>query len=324
MPIFSASEETIKKGAELIKNGGVVAFPTETVYGLGADAFNPIAVAKIFEIKNRPTFDPLIVHISKIKMVDRLWKSIDSRIKLLMEKFWPGPLTIILPKKEEVPDIVTAGLDTVAVRMPSHPIAKKLIEQSNTPIAAPSANPFGYLSPTTADHVYKQLNDKVELIIDGGKCPIGVESTVIDLTDKTPVLLRAGGLPLEELEIVLGHIEIKSSFNQNPKSPGQLKKHYSPKTPIILIDSETTTQPISKNCGYLGFKIPKFEIEKSKFRIIKYLSTTGDLKEAAANLFSILHELDDEKLDYIYVEKIEEKGLGRAIMDRLKKAKGID
>jgi L-threonylcarbamoyladenylate synthase len=193
--------------ADLLKKGGLVAFPTETVYGLGANALNSHAVARIYEVKNRPRFDPVIVHISSLADIRQLCLSVDKRAKKLMERFWPGPLTLILPKSSMVPDIVTAGLPTVVVRMPSHPVVLELIKEADIPIAAPSANPFGYLSPTTAEHVKEQIGEKVDLILDGGKCPIGVESTVIDLTESEPSLLRSGGLPLEEIEQVIGKVK---------------------------------------------------------------------------------------------------------------------
>ncbi|MCL0069683.1 L-threonylcarbamoyladenylate synthase, partial [Dehalococcoidia bacterium] len=196
--------EAIREAASVIQNGGVVAFPTETVHGLGADAFNPEAVARIFELKNRPRFDPLIVHVAELSDVEKIWLKADDRAKKLMERFWPGPLTIVLPKRPEVPHIVTAGLPTVAVRLPSHPVALSLIREARTPIAAPSANPFGYLSPTTAEHVREQLGDGIEIILDGGSCPVGVESTIIALYEEEPLLLRPGGTPLEEIERVIG------------------------------------------------------------------------------------------------------------------------
>jgi len=196
-----SSPEAIRRAAEVIERGGLVAFPTETVYGLGADAFQPRAVAAIFEIKGRPRFDPLIVHVADPRDVVRLWLEVDPRARRLMERFWPGPLTLVLPKRPEVPEIVTAGLRTVAVRMPAHPVALELIREAQTPIAAPSANPFGRLSPTTAEHVLEGLGDRVEVILDGGRCPVGVESTVLAL-DGEARLLRPGGVPVEEIEEV--------------------------------------------------------------------------------------------------------------------------
>ncbi|KUK14362.1 MAG: threonylcarbamoyl-AMP synthase [Synergistetes bacterium] len=314
--IVEATEEGLKIAALIIKRGGLVAFPTETVYGLGADALNPEAVAKIFEAKERPFFDPLIVHIADVKELDLLWLYIDDRAKALIERFWPGPLTIVLPKKDIVPDIVTAGLNTVAVRMPSHPVALRLIRESETPIAAPSANRFGYLSPTMPEHVLKQLGGRIDLIIDGGRTPVGVESTIIDLSEETPLLLRPGGLPVEEIERVIGKVKMLTE-SEKPRSPGQLPRHYSPRTPLRIIEDENFEVPFGIKAGLLAFKEAKY---REKFFAVEVLSPSGDLKEAACNLFPCLHRLDDAGLDIIYAEAIPEEGLGRAIMDRLRKA----
>ena len=211
--------EIIRQAAEIIKKGGLVAFPTETVYGLGADAFNPLAVARIFEVKRRPYFDPLIVHVSNHADLEKLVIKIPSKAKKLIEQFWPGPLTVVLLKKEQVPDIVNAGLLTVAIRMPKHPMALSLIEQADCPIAAPSANPFGYLSPTTAEHVRDQLGDQIDFILDGGPCEVGVESTIISFSEKRPRLLRPGGVDIEEIESVIGSVEIKPSEEGRPPRP---------------------------------------------------------------------------------------------------------
>lgn len=306
----------IKKAAKIIREGGLVAFPTETVYGLGANAFNPIAVAKIFEVKKRPFFDPLIVHIADLKELEVLTSQIDKRALKLAEKFWPGPLTLVLPKSEKVPDIVTASLPTVAIRMPAHPIALALIKEANVPIAAPSANLFGHLSPTTAEHVRAQLGDSVDLIIDGGKCPVGVESTIIYLGE-TPLLLRPGGLPLEEIEKVIGPVLIKQSSEQLPLAPGQLPTHYAPRTPLEIKSLDEIVFEEGKKIGFLAFKPIKGNYP---FYAVEVLSNTGDLREAAANLFVSLHKLDKAGVDIIYAEPVPEVGLGRAIMDRLRKA----
>lgn len=313
-----ANDENIKLAGSIIKKGGLVAFPTETVYGLGADALNPYAVAKIFEVKNRPKFDPLIVHISKFNWLEKLTEKIDEQALKLIEKFWPGPLTLVLPKSEIVPDIVTAGLKSVAIRMPSHPVALALIDSAETPISAPSANPFGYISPTTADHVEKQLGDKIDLILDGGKCPIGVESTVLSLLDE-PTILRPGGLPIEEIEKVIGKVKIQTK-SEKILSPGQLQTHYSPRTPVKIFSSiEEILDKRIENAGILLFKKYDFEI---KAKHVEILSEKGDLVEAASNLFSSLHRLDEAGVDVIYAQEVPEVGLGIAIMDRLRKASG--
>lgn len=312
-----ATDENIKLASSIIKKGGLVAFPTETVYGLGANALNPYAVAKIFEVKNRPTFDPLIVHIAKIEWLEKLANEIDERAFKLIEKFWPGPLTLVLPKSQIVPDIVTAGLSTVAIRMPSHPVALALIENSETPISAPSANRFGYISPTTAEHVEKQLGDKIDLILDGGRCPIGVESTVLSLIDDEPTILRPGGLPVEEIEKVIGKVKVQTK-SEKPLSPGQLPKHYSPRTPVKIFKSLDEIKQ-GENIGILLFK--KIDVD-IKAKHIEILSETGDLVESAGNLFSALHRLDEANVDVIYAQEVPEVGLGLAIMDRLRKAAG--
>ncbi|OGN89926.1 MAG: threonylcarbamoyl-AMP synthase [Chloroflexi bacterium RBG_13_48_10] len=315
MKFLKATPTHIQEAAQAIRAGDIVAFPTETVYGLGADVFNPVACAKIFEAKQRPQFDPLIVHVESPTQVEKLASTISPRVKILIDKFWPGPLTLILPKRLEVPSIVTAGLDTVAVRMPSHPIAIALIKAAGTPIAAPSANPFGYLSPTTAKHVRNQLGDRVSIILNGGACPIGVESTIIKMGDP-PVLLRPGGLPLEDIEQEIGKLAIANPVASAPEAPGQLKTHYSPRTPFILA-RPSTPLPRGKNIGYLSFKKPTHKLPVTKLEV---LSETGDLREAAANLFTCLHRLDEAGVDIIVAETVPEEGLGRAIMNRLYKA----
>jgi len=311
-------KEIIRQAAEIIKKGGIVAFPTETVYGLGADASNPLAVARIFEVKRRPYFDPLIVHVANPDNVAKLVKEIPSNAKKLIKSFWPGPLTVVLLKGEDIPDIVTAGLPTVAIRMPSHPMALSLIKESNCPIAAPSANPFGYLSPTTADHVRDQLGDQVDLILDGGPCPVGVESTIISFLEERPRLLRPGGVSLEEIESIIGKMEISPIEESKPSAPGMLPRHYAPRTPIVLDWNEKDLNHYKgKNIGLLAFQETKNHI---KFFSIEVLSKKGDLREAAANLFAAIRRLDALNLDLIVAEPIPEIGLGRAIMDRLRRA----
>ena len=312
-----SDNRTIYRAAEIIKEGGIVAFPTETVYGLGADAFNPLAVARIFEVKRRPYFDPLIVHVANPSNVEELAKEIPSNAKKLIEKFWPGPLTVVLSREEDVPDIVSAGLPTVAIRMPNHPMALGLIKECKCPIAAPSANPFGYLSPTTAEHVREQLGGQVDLILDGGPCPVGVESTIISFSENKPRLLRPGGISLEEIESIVGKVEI-SRAEEGPSAPGMLPKHYAPRTPIVLDRNEKNPNLYKgKNIGLLVLQEPKNNL---KFHFVEVLSKKGDLREAAANLFAAIRRLDRLNLDLIVAEPIPEIGLGRAIMDRLRRA----
>jgi L-threonylcarbamoyladenylate synthase len=309
--------EAIRQAAEIIRGGGIVAFPTETVYGLGADAYHPLAVARIFEVKRRPYFDPLIVHIASPADLIKLVKDIPSSAKKLTEKLWPGPLTVVLFKEEHIPDIVTAGLPTIAVRMPDHPMALSLIKESKCPIAAPSANPFGYLSPTTAEHVREQLGDQVDLILDGGPCPVGVESTIVSFSEDKPRLLRPGGVSLEEIEAMIGEVEI-GPIKDRPAAPGMLPRHYAPRTPIVLDwDEKHLDLYKDKKIGFLAFQEPGNFLE---FEHIEVLSKKGDFREAAANLFSAIRRLDALHLDLILAEAVPEAGLGRAIMDRLRRA----
>ncbi len=317
MGISHPSRRVMRKAAGIIKSGGIVAFPTETVYGLGADAFNPLAVARIFEAKGRPLFDPLIVHIADLSQMKRLTTGMDRRAGRLAGRFWPGPLTLVLPKHGLVPDIVTAGLDTVAIRMPDHLIARDLIIGSGTPIAAPSANRFGYISPTKASHVLDQMGDRVDMIIDGGDCAVGVESTIIKLDGERSVILRPGGVPVEEIESVIGPVERGALAAQGPEAPGQLPSHYSPSISVYLAESIRQIDFSRSDAGFLLFKKPAFEVPAGRTEI---LSTDGDLKEAAANLFSALHRLDRMNVRVIMAEAVPENGLGLAIMDRLRRA----
>ncbi len=316
MTLFiKTSEASVKKAAALIRAGGTVVFPTETVYGLGADALNAKAVARIFEIKKRPHFDPLIVHVSSIRQARTLAR-VSAGAEALMTRFWPGPLTLVLPKKRIVPDIVTAGLETVALRMPSHPVAMSLIKKAGTPVAAPSANSFGSLSPTTASHARDQLKGGPDMILDGGPTRIGVESTVLALIDGAFLILRHGGLPREEIELVTGPLNTALKGGKRPISPGQLKKHYSPRARLCVIKKAPLKLKAGLKYGYLAFKSkPALPVKRAEI-----LSRTGDLAEAAANLFSHLHKLDRAGVDIILAEAVPSTGLGRAIMDRLRRA----
>jgi L-threonylcarbamoyladenylate synthase len=309
--------EAIRQAAEIIRQGGIVAFPTETVYGLGADVYNPLAVARIFEVKRRPYFDPLIVHIASPAHLKKLVKDIPSSAGKLTERFWPGPLTVVLLKEEHIPDIVTAGLPSIAVRMPDHLTALSLIKESKCPIAAPSANRFGYLSPTTTEHVREQLGDQVDLILDGGPCPVGIESTIVSFLDGKPGLLRPGGVSLEEIESVIGKVEI-SPIQDRPSAPGMLPRHYAPRTPIVIDwDKKHLDSYRDKRIGLLAFQESEHFL---KFQHIEVLSKKGNVREAAANLFSAIRRLDALDLDLILAEPVPEAGLGRAIMDRLRRA----
>lgn len=312
------SEEELRRAATIVRQGGVVAFPTETVYGLGADAFNPIAVARIFEIKKRPFFDPLIVHVADLRELQGLVTFLPPQGENLIRRFWPGPLTLVLKKKNEVPDLVTAGLPTVAIRMPKHPVALALIREAGCPIAAPSANPFGYVSPTTADHVRSQLGEKVDLVLDGGPCEVGLESTILSLVEERPALLRPGGLPVEEIESVIGPVETSPAGERRPSSPGRLPKHYAPTTPIVLDWKwEDLAAYRGRRIGLLAFRKVA---HRFSFQHVEVLSPAGDLREAAARLFAAIRRLDALELDVILAEPVPEVGLGLAIMDRLRRA----
>ncbi len=314
------NDVSVRRAADIIKKGGIVAFPTETVYGLGADAFNPLAVARVFEVKRRPYFDPLIIHVARYADLEKLVGEIPSDAKKLIERFWPGPLTVVLRKREEVPDIVTAGLSTVAIRMPNHPMALSLIELAESPVAAPSANLFGYLSPTAAEHVREQLGDQVDMVLDGGPCSVGVESTILAFSGEAPEILRPGGLTVEEIELVIGRVDIRKFAEEQPEAPGMLSTHYAPRTPIIL--QPCCQKPdVSKGrkVGFLAFRKPE---EDMGFQHVEILSENGNLREAAANLFAAIRRLDSLNLDLIVAETVPPDGLGRAIMDRLRRASG--
>ncbi len=312
--VVPPTPENLERAAQIIRSGGLVAFPTETVYGLGANALEATAVAKIFEAKRRPSFDPLIVHVADREMLPVVVREVPPLAERLIERFWPGPLTLVLPKSAEVPGLVTAGLPTVAVRMPAHPVALELIRRADLPVAAPSANPFGYLSPTRAEHVERMLGNRVDLILDGGRTAFGVESTILLLAER-PVLLRYGAVTVEELKDVLGTLELRVGESEKPLVPGQLPQHYAPRTPIHIAPPEAIPPEFRRRVGYLAFQqVPK------GFKVVKVLSPTGDLREAAAHLFEALHQLDRLGLEAIYAEPVPEMGLGRAIMDRLRRA----
>ena len=309
MTICPANAKTIDQAAKLIKAGDIVAFPTETVYGLGADAYNATAVAKIFEAKKRPTFNPLISHIAETDFLKDYVK-MDERVLALADKFWPGPLTMVLPRKQHNSslDLACAGLPTVSVRMPNHPVALALIKAAQTPIVAPSANRSQSISPTTANHVQTSLGNRVPMILDGGPCRVGVESTIIDLTTPKTVLLRAGGIAMEDIADFLNEEIIISGGNPNlPSSPGQMLKHYAPKYETRI----NVTQPNDD----------EFMIGFGKINGHVNLSPSGNLAEATANLFAYMHMAEEQTIyTKIAIAPIPMTGLGRAINDRIKRA----
>jgi len=316
----------VQFAAEQLRAGKLVGLPTETVYGLAANALDPVAVARIFEAKNRPAFDPLIVHLASFDQAVRYCEQIPDLAYQLAAAFSPGPLTFILPKNHRIPDLVSSGHATVGIRIPQHPLALELLQQLAFPLAAPSANPFGYVSPTTAQHVADQLGEQVAYILDGGPSEIGLESTIIDLSVAKPKVLRLGGLSLEQLEAAVGHKLDLQTSSSNPTAPGMLLKHYAPNKRLHWADAAGAAlaevnrseplPPLSK-IAWLRFKEP---LEHLPLKQQFLLSPTGDFKQAASRLFALLRELDQSTFDLILVEKAPEIGLGRAINDRLKRA----
>lgn len=304
----------INKAKSILERGGLVAIPTETVYGLAANGFNEKAVIRIFEAKNRPFFDPLILHTDSVEKARSFVKEIPAAALKLAEKFWPGPLTLLLPKKEIVPDLVTSGLPDVAVRIPDHPLTLQLLSQLDFPLAAPSANPFGYVSPTTAEHVEKQLGDKVDYILDGGTCSVGIESTIVGFENGETVIFRLGGLAVEEIEQSIGKVTLRVNKSGDPKAPGQLKSHYSPLKPLYVGDvNELKRQHEGKKSGVISF----YKMYEGNNIV---LSEKKDLYEAAHNLFSALRKMDESEAEVIFAEKFPDEFLGRAINDRLERA----
>ena len=341
MPESPVSSD-IAAAAEILRRGGLVAIPTETVYGLGANAFDVAAVARVFEVKGRPHFDPLIVHVADISQVRELAREFPAPMLRLAKRFWPGPLTLVLPKTDRVPDLVTSGGPTVAIRIPDHPLTLSLLREVKLPIAAPSANPFGRISPTTAQHVRDQLGDKLDLILDGGPCRVGVESTVVQWAADGLHVLRPGGVSVEELEDFVDDVHLPPSRcepsdddttegetgSENPlASPGTLLQHYAPRTPLTVVaslqswlreQSRPGTQPmLHRRLGLLTLK-PVARVEL--FEKCEVLSESGDLREAAANFFAALRRLDAAGLDLIVAEDFPMQGLGRALNDRLTRA----
>ena len=311
----------LREAAALLRQGGVVAFPTETVYGLGALVFNEKAVARIFEVKQRPSFDPLIVHVADVEQLDLLATRVPLEASVLINGFWPGPLTLILPKVSAVPDLVTSGLPTVAVRMPRHPLALELIRQAGMPIAAPSANLFGHTSPTTAHHVKGALGQQIDLVLDGGACSVGIESTIISFCDGPPLLLRPGGVPVEEIEALIGPVARPPlSSQQKVSAPGMLSRHYAPRTQFQVVSGPASA------CAHAGERTGLLTLKKTAraadFAAAEFLSEQGNLREAAANLFGAMRRLDEQGLERIVAETVPDVGLGRAINDRLIRAAG--
>lgn len=312
--------QDIAKAKSLLEKGELVAIPTETVYGLAANALNPDAAASIFEAKNRPSFDPLIIHTDSVDKINQWVEEIPESLTLLAEKFWPGPLTLLLPRKSIIPDIVTSGLDRVAVRIPSHPLTLELLKTLDFPLAAPSANPFGYISPTSAEHVNKQLGGQIPYILDGGPSQVGLESTIVGIEEGEVIVYRLGGLDIREIEAVVGAVKVKTHSSSNPSAPGLLESHYAPRKPFIVGDVASLLPQFLEKGQKVGvLTLSQIFREVPELDQIQ-LSAIGDLKEAAAKLFAAMRSLDDLNLDVILAEWMPNEGLGKAMNDRLQRA----
>jgi L-threonylcarbamoyladenylate synthase len=310
--------QNIIQAQQLLEKDEVVAIPTETVYGLAGNALSDAAVLKIFEVKARPFFDPLIVHVHSVAAAEQWVTDIPQKARLLFQHFSPGPLTILLEKKAIISDLVTSGLPRVAIRIPHHPLTLALLESSNLPLAAPSANPFGYISPTTAQHVFDQLQNKIHHILDGGDCQVGVESTIVGFENDATIVYRLGGLSVEAIEAVIGRVTVVRHSSSNPSAPGMLKSHYAPRKPFYLLDEENILLKIKENKAKIG--ILSFQKRYASVQQQEILSPTGDLAEAAKRLFAAMRSLDNQDIDYIVAEIFPDQWLGRAINDRLKRA----
>ncbi|MBQ1023114.1 L-threonylcarbamoyladenylate synthase [Micromonospora sp. C95] len=305
------------EAADVLRTGGLVAFPTETVYGLGANALDARAAARIFEAKRRPSFDPLITHLADAADLAPLVGPVSPAVAALAARFWPGPLTLIVDRPERIPPIVTSGLDSMAVRVPDHEHARRLIAAAGVPVAAPSANRFGQLSPTRAEHVVRGLGAAVDVVLDGGPSRCGIESTIVDARGDHPVVLRLGALPVEELEKAIGPVTVRPGSSGQPVAPGTLAAHYAPRTPLRLVHgAESVGADGGAGRGYLAFR----DRPAGHWAAVEVLSAAGDLTEAAARLFDALHRLDAVGVTEIVAEPVPDAGVGRAVNDRLRRA----
>ena len=315
---MSIISKDIQKAVALLINEQLVAIPTETVYGLAGNIFSEKAIKSIFSTKKRPFFNPLIVHIPSIDSLSDIVTHVPEKAKLLAAAFWPGSLTLVLKKSNKIPDLITAGKDTVAVRVPNHPVTLELLKQLPFPLAAPSANPFGSISPTKPTHVENYFKNDIQMVLDGGSCTNGIESTIIGFENEEPVIYRLGALPVEDIEALVGAISIKNKKEEKPDAPGMLARHYAPKTSTFLADN--IAAEIEKNCGKkIGVLVFKSSLNNENITEI-ILSKNGSLQEAAAKLYDAMHELDTKNLDIIIAERFSEFGLGKSINDRLQRA----
>ena len=309
----------IKDAKQILKQDELVAIPTETVYGLAGNIYSETAIKKIFETKNRPSFNPLIVHIDSIDRLNNIVAEIPKKAVMLAEAFWPGSLTLVLKKKNTIPDSITAGKNTVAVRIPNHPLTLDLLKSLDFPLAAPSANPFGSISPTTAAHVADYFPDKIEMVLDGGPCANGIESTIVGFEGEEPILYRLGAISKEEIEAVIGTVKTANKNDKTPEAPGMLSRHYAPKTKTVLSTdiSESINEYEGLKVGVISFTD---ETSLENISAIEILSHKGDLKEAATNLYAAMHRLDKLNLDIIIAQNFPDSDLGRSINDRLIRA----
>ena len=315
---MSIISKDIQKAVQLLTEDHLVAIPTETVYGLAGNIFSEKAIKSIFSTKQRPFFNPLIVHIPSVKSLNDLVTHVPEKAKLLAAAFWPGSMTLVLKKSKTIPDIITAGKDTVAIRVPNHPITLALLKKLPFPLAAPSANPFGSISPTKPAHVENYFRNSIKMVLDGGSCANGIESTIIGFENEDPVIYRLGALALEEIEAVVGKISIKNKKEEKPDAPGMLARHYAPKTSTFLVDD--VAAEIEKNTGKkMGVLVFKSSLNNENITEI-ILSKNGSLQEAASRLYSAMHDLDSKNLDLIIAERFSEFGLGKSINDRLQRA----
>ncbi len=311
--------KNIENAIITLRNNELIALPTETVYGLAGNAYNETAIKKIFELKNRPFYNPLIIHIKSVDYLHHIASDIpDSALKLAKE-FWPGPLTLVLKKQEHISDLITAGKNTVAVRVPNHSLALALLDKLDFPLVAPSANPFGSISPTNAAHVFNYFGDTLNVILDGGECETGIESTIIGFENNQPVLYRHGSISLEEIEKITGKLSITTHSEKTPNSPGMLSRHYAPMTDTYLTTNilELLQRFQGKKIGLLVFRN---EIQSESIIHQEILSKSGSLTEAAKNLYAAMHRLDQNKLDVIIAERLPDNGLGKTINDKLERA----
>lgn len=308
----------IVKAAEILRSAGLVSVPTETVYGLAGNALLPAAVAEIFAVKARPAFDPLILHLADWSEHIHYVQEVSPLAHQLAESFMPGPLTLVLPKRPIISDLVTSGSPFVALRVPQHPLMRTLLAALDFPLAAPSANPFGYISPTNAHHVFAQLGGKIPYILDGGQSGIGLESTIVQVVDDQATVLRKGGLPIEAITELIGPVEVRTHGTSNPSAPGQLKSHYAPRIPLIIGELPALLAANEqRRVGVLSFRESYPQTEN---RVVEVLAPDGELTTAAQHLFAAMRRLDAQNLEVIFAEWLPEKGLGVAINDRLRRA----